>query len=82
MARYLGEVVHYTPHPEHTHLTQPEYAAVVGRVHPDGTADLAVMVPNRELMWVDKVPVGDSHHCHRSIMRPVEPTQQIVPEGA
>jgi hypothetical protein len=71
MARYLGETVHYTPHRLHTHLhDQPEYAAVVGRVYPDGSADLAVLVPNREVTWMDKVPEGDSHHCHRSITPP------------
>jgi hypothetical protein len=68
MARYLGEIVHYTPHREHAHMQkQPEYAAVVGRVYPDGSADLAVLVPNKELVWHDRVPIGDSHHCHRSI---------------
>jgi hypothetical protein len=70
MARYLGEVVHYFPHPDHPVMTQPEHAAIVGRVYADGGADLLVLVPNREPTWLTKVPQGDSHHCHRSILLP------------
>ena len=68
MARYLGETVHYTPHRDFTHLgPQKEFAAIVGAVHPDGSADLFVLVPNRAPFWADRVPVGDAHHSHRSI---------------
>lgn len=69
MARYLGEVVHYTPHAEHTHLDRPEYAAIVTELNADGTADLAVFVPNKEVLHVDAVPEGSTHHTHRSIVR-------------
>lgn len=73
MARYLGEVVHFTPHDQHTHLAgQPEYAAIVGRVYPDGSADLFVLVPNKEAHWQDAVPEGDTHHTHRSITPPTD----------
>ena len=70
MARYLGEIVHYIPHAEHTHMVGREYAAIVTEVNPDGSADLTVFVPNREPVHFEDVPVGDSHHCHRSIQHP------------
>lgn len=58
----LALPVIYHPHAEHEHLADfadTGLAAIVGRVYPDGTADLFIMPPNKEPYWQDKVPYGD-----------------------
>lgn len=64
----VGDRVHYTPHAEHAHLADyPALAATVGRVHEDGSADLFVLVPNKEPHWQDAVPEGEGPHTFRVI---------------
>lgn len=63
--RILGFPVVYQPHADHTHLAEyaaSGLAAIIGRVHPDGTADLMVFVPNKKPHWQDAVPRGDGPH--------------------
>ena len=44
-------------HPELT-----EFAGLVGRLHADGSCDIAILVPNGELKWVDGVTEGTGAH--------------------
>lgn len=67
MARYLGETVHYVPHPDYHRLGTDELAGLVTRIHPNGTADLVVFPPDGEPVNLTNVPPGDTHHTHRSI---------------
>lgn len=68
MASHIGELVHYTPHPEHPHHARPVYPAIVTGVHPDGSADLAVIVHNQATPdYFDAVPYGDGPFTHRAI---------------
>lgn len=72
MPRLLAYPVRYVPHAEHTHLAEhAELAAIIGREHPDGTADLMVFVPNKEPHWQDRVPEGQGshtwHHVHEDL---------------
>lgn len=63
--RILGFPVVYQPHPEHTHLAEHRdggLAAIVGRDHSDGTADLMVFVPNKAPHWQEAVPRGMGPH--------------------
>ena len=58
MAR-IGDRVTFRPHAEHEHLNaHPELVAIVGQLHAGGTADLFVLVPNKEPIWADGVPEG------------------------
>lgn len=43
----------------HQHLRT--FAATVGRIHPDGTADLHILIPNKDAKWVERVPFGEGH---------------------
>lgn len=75
MARYLGEIVHYVPRPgDRLFLDsdQAEFAAVVTRVHEDGSADLSVFPPGYMPVARVSVPVGTTHHTHRSIVHRIE----------
>lgn len=66
----LGDRVIYTAHKEHHvgdagsvhHGDHRVFAGTVGAVHNDGTYDIAILVPNRELKWVDRVREGSSDH--------------------
>lgn len=61
----VSDTVVYTPHAEHFHLHDhggQGLAAIVGRVYPDGSADLFVLVPGKEPHWQDKVPPYGDHH--------------------
>lgn len=46
-------------HPELVH-----FAGIIGRIHDDGTADIALIIPNHsDLRWVANVPEGDGPGC-------------------
>lgn len=64
----VGNAVIYTPHAGYDHLTDyagQGLAATIGRMHADGTADLFVLVPNKEAHWQDAVPEGTGPHTWR-----------------
>ena len=64
----VGKIVIFKPHDEHPQFEGfAELAALVGGVNADGTLDLAVFVPNKELVWMDDVPPGDGHYSWREM---------------
>jgi hypothetical protein len=55
----LGDTVIFVPHNEHSQFADFQaLAAIVGHVHEDNanSLDLYVLTPNKESVWMDKVP--------------------------
>ncbi len=84
MLPLIGLPVQFVPHAEHYHLTDhPVLAATIGRLNADGTADLAVFVPNKEMSWMDKVPQGTGPYTwHHLTPDGSEPATEAVNEAA
>lgn len=80
----IGLPVRYIPHAAHDFLSEfatTGLAAIVGRVYPDGSADLMVFVPNKEPHWQDAVPLGTGPHTFGPISGP-EPEIGAAVEAA
>jgi hypothetical protein len=40
------------------HAEMMEFAAHVGRVHADGTADLQLLIPGKPPVWIERIKAG------------------------
>lgn len=58
-----GEDLSYRGSVHHHEMTV--FGGRIGRVHPDGTADIVIDVPHKEPKWIDGVKEGDGEHEFR-----------------